>query len=350
MARGTEHVLLRELREQPKAIRETVEVNRNEFDQVAGLLTRKRIHFLGMGSSYFASLYGAYLLADFTDSTVVNHLASEFVHYPSTIPKNEISIVLSQSGASIETVKATRLLKKHNNFVVGVTNEPESTLAKLSDRVVLTHAGEERASSTKTFASTLAILYCLTVALAGRRKAIGERRCELLIEGIVRMSRKLDVNLDAWDHYARHQSTKLANCRAAMVLARGPNLAAALQGALLLKEVAKIPAEGMSSGEFAHGPIEAVSDRICVVILGGGRTSRLQDRLAFRSKNLHAKTIMISPYVVRGIVSMAHRETDENLAVFPCVVLLELLAYHTALNRRLNPDRFKFIKKVTTRE
>ena len=99
-----------------------------------------------MGSSYVASLYASYLLAELTRSAAENHLASEFIHYPSTIAANEISIALSQSGESIETVKAVQLLKRKGNFVVGVTNDPKSTLAKLSDRVVLTHAGKERAS------------------------------------------------------------------------------------------------------------------------------------------------------------------------------------------------------------
>lgn len=347
---ANEYVLLRELREQPNAVRETIDAESHELDQIARLLKRRRIHFLGMGSSYFASLYATYLLSELTHNAAVNHLACEFVHYPSAIGASEVSVAVSQSGESIETVNAVRLLKKKGNFVVAVTNEPESALARLSDRVVLTHAGRERASSTKTFASTLAIFYCLIVTLAACTKGISERRRDLLLERIVRMSRTLDMGLGSWNDDARSQSDKLVNCRAAMILARGPNMAAALQGALLLKEVAKIPAEGMSSGEFAHGPVEAVSRRISVVVLGGGRTSKLQYRLALRSKAFHARSLMITPGEVRGVDSICYGEIDENLAVFPCAALLELLAYHTALKKRLNPDHFKFIQKVTTRE
>jgi glucosamine--fructose-6-phosphate aminotransferase (isomerizing) len=303
-----------------------------------------------MGSSYFASLYATYLLSELTHTAAANHLASEFVHYPPAIGASDVFVAVSQSGESIETVKAVRLLKKKGNFVVGVTNEPESVVARLSDRVLLTHAGKERASSTKTFASTLAIFYCLIVALAARTREIGVRRMDLLLERMVRMSRTLDASLVSWDDDARFQSNKLVNCRAAMLLARGPNLAAALQGALLLKEVAKIPAEGLSSGEFAHGPMEAVSRRISVVVLGGGRTSKLQHQLALRSKALHARTLMITPTEVRGVDSICYGEINEYLAVFPCAALLELLAYHTSLKKRLNPDHFKFIRKVTTRE
>jgi glucosamine--fructose-6-phosphate aminotransferase (isomerizing) len=125
---------------------------------------------------------------------------------------------------------------------------------------------------------------------------------------------------------------------------------AALQGALLMKEIAKIPAEGMSSGEFAHGPVEAASNRIGVVVLGGGRTSKLQYRVALRAKALHCRTLMIAPREARSLDSIGFGEIDENLAVFPSAVLLELLAYHIALGKRINPDRFRVIHKVTTRE
>jgi len=345
-----ENLLFRELSEQADAIRRTVSNEKDEADRVARLLGRRRIHFLGMGSSYFASLYGSYLLANLTHATAMTHLASEFVHYPSTIGAKEVCLALSQSGESIETVNTVRLLRRKRNLVIGVTNDPRSTLAKLSDHVLLTHAGSEKASSTKTFAATLAMVYCLTAALAARSKQIGEMKKELLVNELMRVSRAIDTRLAEWNHEAKAQSIKFANCRASLVLARGPNLPAALQGALLLKEVAKIPAEGMSSGEFTHGPVEILSRQISTVVLGGGRTSRLQHQLALRSNTIHSNTLMITPSAVGNLESICHGETNENLAVFPCVAILELLAYQTALKRKLDPDRFRFIHKVTIRE
>jgi glutamine---fructose-6-phosphate transaminase (isomerizing) len=345
-----DHFLFRELQDQPSVVRKIVDGERDELDRIARLLGRRRIHFLGMGSSYFASLYGNYLLAKLAHRTAQTHPASEFVHYPSAIPASEICVALSQSGESVETVKAVRLLKKKGNFVVGVTNEPKSPLARVSDRVVLMHAGKERASSTKTFAATLAILYCLVVGIAARGGEMDARTKDSHLEKILRMSRKLDISLDAWNNDARLQSRKFANSRAAIVLARGPNLSAALQGALLFKEVAKLPAEGMSSGEFAHGPVEVLSREIGLIVLGGGRTSGLQYRLALRSKSLQARTLMITSRALMNVDSIRYDGIDEYLAVFPCVMILELLAYHTALKKRLNPDQFRFIHKVTTRE
>ncbi len=347
---SSKHTLLREILEQPAAIRNTIGAERNEIDRVARLLRKKRIHFIGMGSSYFASVYANYLLTELIHSAPVNHLASEFIHYPSTIPTNEITVALSQSGESIETVKAIQILNKKGNFVIAVTNEPRSTLARLSDRVLVTHAGEERASSTKTFASTLAILYCLISSVAAQTRQNSERKRDALVEKLLQMTRAMDDSMESWSQNAKRQASMLLSCEAAVILGRGPCLPGALQGALLLKEVAKFPAEGMSSGEFAHGPIEAISKKITVVVLGGGRTSKLQYRLALRTKRLHANVLMITPREVRNMNSISYGETDEVLAIFPSVTLLELLAYHAAVRKGLNPDHFNVIRKVTTRE
>ena len=136
-------MLLREIREQPNAIRNTIEAESREVDRVAINLRRRRIHFLGMGSSYLASIYARYLLGEFTQKGAENHLASEFIHYPSQIASNDVVVALSQSGESIETVRAVQALKKKRNLVIGITNEPKSPLAALSDQVLLTHAGRK---------------------------------------------------------------------------------------------------------------------------------------------------------------------------------------------------------------
>ena len=179
---------------------------------------------------------------------------------------------------------------------------------------------------------------------------ISERKRDLLARGLLQTTLTMEERLEAWNNDARSSAGELAHCQAAMILGRGPSLAGALQGALLLKEVAKIPAEGMSSGEFSHGPLEAISRKISVVVLGGGRTSTLQYRLALRSKALGASVLMLTPHRVKNVKSICFGKNTEILTIFPCTVLLELLAYHCALRQRLNPDQLNFIQKVTTRE
>jgi glucosamine--fructose-6-phosphate aminotransferase (isomerizing) len=343
-----EHVLLREIHEQPIAMRETLDAERRQISEVARFLGRKHLHFLGMGSSYFASLYAKYLFQE--QRLVEAHLASEFVHYPLAPEPKDVFVAISQSGESVETVKTAELLNGKHTPILGITNDPESRLAKLSDQVLLTHAGKEKASSTKTFSSTLALLYELANTLAARTGRINQRRKDLLSNRLTQTILVLEDRFGGWEESSRVWAGRLASCRSAMVIGRGPKLIAALQGALLLKEVVKLPAEGLSGGEFTHGPIEAVSKDIGVIVLGGGATAGLQIKLAERAKTLGGRVLMLAPLKVRKIDSIDFGRLDEALMVFPCNILLNLLTYHAAIKNGLNPDRFNVISKITRRE
>ena len=303
-----------------------------------------------MGSSYFVSLYAKYLFQELAQKRVESHLASEFIHYPPTIKSDDAFVAISQSGDSIETVKAVQLLKRKHALVLGITNNPKSSVAKLCNHVLLTHAGEERCSSTKTFTSTLALLYDLATAVAVRNGSISQRTGDVRLNRLMQTILTLVERFGEWEEESRLWAGRLASCRSAMVIGRGPNLVAALQTALLLKEVAKLPAEGMSGGEFTHGPIEAISNKIGVIVLGGGRTARLQIKLAHRAKSLGAHVQMLAPHKVQNIDSVGFGDFDEALMVFPCMIILNLLIYNAAVSKGLNPDKFNVISKVTRRE
>lgn len=345
-----EHVLLHEIREQPNAIRDTLFMERRQISHTANALGRRHLHFLGMGSSYLASLYAKYLLQELAQRRVETHLASEFIHYPPALERSDVFVAISQSGESIETVKAAEFLKRRHVPILGITNDSRSKLAKLSNQLLITHAGKERCSSTKTFTSTLALLHDFATATALHAGRIDEQRQELLSNSLMRTVLSLEKRLGGWEEASRLWASRLASCRSVMVVGRGPNVVAALQGALLLKEIAKIPAEGMSGGEFSHGPIEATSNQMAVVVLGGGRTGRLQSKLAHRTNSLGGRVLMVAPREVRGIDSISFGEGDEALTIFPCIVVLNLLAYYAAIKNGLNPDKFSIISKITRRE
>ena len=347
----SEHLLLHEIREQPAAIRDTLTVERPHILNTANVLCRKHLHFIGMGSSYLASLYAKYLLEEMAQRRVENHLASEFIHYPpSSFERGDAFVATSQSGESVETVKAVELVRKRNVPLLGITNDSTSKLARLSDHVLLTHAGIERCSSTKTFTSTLALFHEFAAASAVHAGKINERKCNLLSNHLMRTAARLEENLDAWEREAHRWANKLASSRSVMVVGRGSNLIAALQGTLLLKEIAKIPAEGMSGGEFSHGPIESLSRHIAVVVLGGGRTANLQINLAKRARAIGARVLLLAPSKFPEVDSISLGETDEALTVFPCIVLLNLLAYFAATKNGIDPDKFNIISKITRRE
>ena len=347
---SSEHLLLNEIREQPTTILDTLEAEKKSLPQAANFLIRRDIHFLGMGSSYCAGLYARYLLQEMAARRSEVHLASEFIHYPQDVVANDAFVAISQSGESVETVKAVELLKRKRALVLGITNNPESKLARLSNQTLLTHAGTEKVSATKSFTSTLTLLHMLSATISRRTGKINERKLSQLSNQLTKTASNLKHDFGRLEESCKPSSEQLAGSRSGMIVGRGPNLVAALQGALIFKEVAKIPTEGMSGGEFTHGPMEAVSKEMGVVVLGGGRTRELQAKLAGRAKTLGAYVLLLAPDASDGLDSIQFSACEESLMIFPCNVILNLLTYFTALRRGLNTDKFSVISKITRTE
>jgi glucosamine--fructose-6-phosphate aminotransferase (isomerizing) len=345
---SSKHILLQEIREQPRAILDTIELESQEIRRVSSHLRGRRIRFLGMGSSYYASVYAKYLLQDLAQADVEAWTASEFVHYPSAVSSKDVVVTVSQSGESIETVRAVQLLKKARIRVLGITNQPESTLAKLSDTLLLTHAGKEKASATKTFVAALALLNQLAVSTALKVGQISESKAAELARRLLICAREMEDELPSLEERVKPWGQSLAKSSAAMILGRGFDFAGAMQGALLIKEVAKIPTEAMTGGEFMHGPIEIVTQDLLVVALSSGRSTTLMRQLGRRIGKIGGRFMILSPY--KGINTVTFREKNEILTIFPSTVLLELLTYFSALEIGLDPDHFRFISKVTTAE
>lgn len=343
------HQLLQEIREQPNAILETLTQEIDEIEHVAKVLPRT-VRFLGMGSSYYASLYAKYMLQQFAHLDVRVELASEFLHYPPHIRRGEVFVAISQSGESVETVKAVRFIRKKHASVIGVTNGPETSLAALSCRVLLTHAGEERASATKTFTSTLALLHHLAFATGARRGLVSRSIFNRSSVRLIECAQSMRDEMPEWERKTKRVVVRLGLRRSIAVLGRGYNLAAALQGALLLKEVAKLHSEAMSGGEFMHGPIEMASRDLAAIVLTGGRTSPLMLRLARKLKKYGVTVLTIGPESTRSIKAISLRGREQTLMPISSIVCLDLLAYFFALKRRLNPDKFRHISKVTISE
>jgi glucosamine--fructose-6-phosphate aminotransferase (isomerizing) len=349
MSSENEHQLLKEIREQPNAILETLAQESKAIERAAEALSRD-VCFLGMGSSYCASLYAKYLLQEISHIDVRVEFSSEFLHYPPHIHSRGIFLAISQSGESVETVKAVRLLKRKHVTVIGVTNQPNSSLAALSDRLLLTHAGEERASATKTFTSTLAILHHLALSAGVREALVSHGKFRRLSAGLTECAQSMKREIPQWEINIKRIAVRLREPRSIAIVGRGFNLAAAQQGAILLKEVAKLPAEGMSGGEFVHGPLEMASRELLAIVLTNGRTSLLMRRLVGRLKRYGTDVLTIGPDSAGSTRAICPRETEQTLIPISSIVCLDLLAYFLALKRRLNPDKFRHISKVTLAE
>jgi glucosamine--fructose-6-phosphate aminotransferase (isomerizing) len=317
-----EHQLLKEIREQPAAILETLTKESGEIERAAKALPRS-LCFLGMGSSYYASLYAKYLLQEVAHIDARVELSSEFLHYPPHVRRGQVFVAVSQSGESVETVKVVRFLKKKHAPVMAVTNRADSNLAALSQRNLLTHAGEERAGATKTFTSTLALMHRLAYSAGAHGGFVSSSRFRRSSAGLVECAQSIQRMIPEWEAETKRLADRFANDRGIAVLGRGYNLAAALQGAILLKEVAKIPAEGMSAGEFAHGPIEMASHGMLAIVLLGGHTSRLMRSLVRKLGGYGTDVLTIGPERVGSTEAVCLDERDQTLIPISSIVCLD---------------------------
>ena len=343
--------LLKEIYEQPEAISNTLE---NGFETINSLFRDKplggRIVFLGMGSSYFASIYAKYLFSKFPKISVDVISAAEYLHYPMFIDNKSLIFAISQSGESIETVKVVKKLWKKGLKTCCLTNSPDSSLARLSDYVLLTYAGEEKCSATKTFLATLALIYMLWVNAGAKKSYFTNRYKKNAVRKLSGIAGIIQDKLDSWNNICQNLAPKVNNANSLIILGRGYNLCTALQGSLLFKEVSKIHAEGMAGGRFRHGPIDLTNPNLLVISLATGRTKQLMYKIAEEVKTLGGGSILITDE--KSIATdddVFVDKVDEPLSPILFTVPLELIAYNSAISKGLDPD-FRRVPKITSIE
>jgi len=343
------HNLLKEIYEQPKAIIDTLA---KSHDKVRSLVHDKpmedRIIFIGMGSSYFASIYAKYLFSNLPKMNVDAISAAEFLHYIPYVEDKTLIFAMSQSGESIETVKVVKELKKKSFQVWCITNSAISNLATLSDEALLTYAGEEKCSATKTFLATIALLYVFWIKSGIKRGYFPDEHDKKATRKLARMARIIADRLDLWNDLCRGLASRVNNANSLIVLSRGYNLCAALQGSLLFKEVSKIHAEAVMGGDFRHGPIELTNPKLLIISLAAGRTKQLMHRIAKEVKTLGGDSILITDdksIITDGDILVD--KIDEPLSPILFTVPLELIAYNSAILKGRNPDSPQYMSKIT---
>lgn len=343
------HRLLEEIYEQPDALLSTL---RGCLRDLRFLRDResipKYIVFTGMGSSYFASLYAECLFSSFPIFHVDSLLASQQLYYPKPIGKESLVIAISQSGESVETVNVAAKLKEKGVEIWCITNCNESTLAKISDVSMLLYAGEEKCSTTKTFLSTIALIYMLWANIGVKEGYLPKSYVNNAEKNIREVSEFIRNNLDFWNMLARSLALKVINSRSVIILGRGYNLCTALEGALLFKEVSKIHAEAMDGGQYRHGPIELTSPELLVITLATGVTKHLMIKLAKETKKFGGNAMLISAskeFIEESDIHL--NEIEEPLSPILLTVPLQLIAYNSAVLKGRNPDFSEYSAKVT---
>ena len=361
---GYRHYMLKEIYEQPTAIGDTLQSFFNPAGQTVNLpdlpfdiAAVPRITIAACGTAYYAGLVAKYWLEQVARIPVEIDLASELRYREAPMPEGGMMLVVSQSGETADTLASLRYARAQGQHIVSVVNVPESSIARESDVVLPTKAGPEiGVASTKAFTTQLTTLACLAISAAIARGAIDHTREAALTRSIAEVpSRAAEVL--AHDDAIRDIARTVAEARDVLYLGRGTAYPIALEGALKLKEISYIHAEGFASGEMKHGPIALIDESVPVIVVAP--SDALFDKSASNTEEVIArggKVIFLSdrPGIERlGGKAMASVElplVDPFVAPILYAIPVQLLAYHVAVIRGTDVDQPRNLAKSVTVE
>ncbi|GAB6124675.1 glutamine--fructose-6-phosphate transaminase (isomerizing) [Humidesulfovibrio idahonensis] len=262
---GFKHFMLKEIFEQPKVIRDcllgridaaTSQVRLPELDK---LPTPERLHIVACGTSYHAGLWGMYLLEKYAKIPVQVEIASEFRYRDPILPKNSVVLAISQSGETMDTMAGIKLAKSRGLPVIGLCNVVGSSISREADYVMYSQAGPEiSVASTKAMCSQLTALLLLTLYWGRRTGAMTEADCAAMVRELTHLPQVLEGALPGLRTTAQQLARHYSEATSFLYLGRGPSFPLALEGALKLKEISYIHAEGYAAGEMKHGPIALI--------------------------------------------------------------------------------------------
>ena len=361
-----EHFMLKEIYEQPQTIEETFRGRlRPESTEIllGGLLNifpdilkAQRIIIIGCGTSWHAALIGEYLLEEYAQIPVEVEYASEFRYRKPVIGENDLVIVISQSGETADTLAALQLAKEKNATVIGICNVVGSTLARETKAGIFTHAGTEiGVASTKAFTAQVTVLTMLALKLAKARNTITDEEYAMLLHELADIPRKGRLILEQ-NGKIRAIAEKYKDAVNALYLGRGYLFPVALEGALKLKEISYIHAEGYAAGEMKHGPIALVDDQLPVIVVAP--QDDYYEKIVSNIEEVKARKGNVIAVVTEGdkvLKEMVHDHLEipaSHPAVAPLLAImpLQLLAYHIALLRGCNVDQPRNLAKSVTVE
>jgi len=361
---GYEHFMLKEIYEQPTAIRTTITpriVDGLPHLEESGMTKEmlkgyERIFIVACGTAMHAGLVGEYLIEKIARVDVTVDIASEFRYRDPIISDKDLVILISQSGETADTLAALRLAKEKGATVMSIVNVKGSSIARESDIVVYTHAGPEIAvASTKAYAVQLAIMYLLAFELAWAKGVIDETECKRLVEVLLDIPNKIEEALESED-ICQYISSKLISADSLLYIGRGLDYALSMEGSLKLKEVSYIHSESYAAGELKHGTISLVTEQMPVIAVA--TQSDLFDKTISNVKEVKsrgAKTVMVckntadvdsdvADYVIKLPV------VEDVLMPIITVIPLQLIAYYTSVLKGCDVDKPRNLAKSVTVE
>lgn len=363
---GFPHFMLKEIYEQPHSIRDSMrgrllvkegKVNLGGIkDYEKKIVNAKRIIFVACGTSWHAGLVGEYLFEDLARIPVEVEYASEFRYRKPIISEEDVVIAISQSGETADTLAAIELAKSKGATIIGICNVVGSTIPRTTHCGSYTHAGPEiGVASTKAFTAQITVLALMALRIAHQRSTISESRYYELISELDAVPLKIEKVLKR-NEEVKKLAALFKNVRNFLYLGRGYTFPVALEGALKLKEISYIHAEGYPAAEMKHGPIALIDDDMPVVVIAtkGAWYEKVLSNIE-EVKARKGKIIAVVTERDRQVKNIADYvieipETDEILVPHISVVPLQLLAYHIAVLRGCNIDQPRNLAKSVTVE
>ena len=364
---GYEHFMLKEIFEQPKSIHDTMRGRllvgegiikmAGIWDHIERFKNANRIIIIACGTSWHAGLIGEYLIEEFARIPVEVEYASEFRYRNPIITDKDVVIAISQSGETADTMAALKLAKERGAFIYGICNVVDSSIARITDAGSYTHAGPEiGVASTKAFTAQLTILSLIALKLGKHNGNLGNAEFMSLIAELDAIPKRIEDVLTATHELTQNIAKDFVNATNFLYLGRGYNYPAALEGALKLKEISYIHAEGYPAAEMKHGPIALIDENMPIVIIAPKKGH--YDKIVSNVQEIKARKGKVIAVVNRGdqqVSAMADYvieipETSECFSPILASVPLQLLAYYIAVYRGANVDQPRNLAKSVTVE
>jgi glutamine-fructose-6-phosphate transaminase (isomerizing) len=361
---GYEHYMLKEIHEQPQAVKDTLAayVKEGKIDFAEGGLDWKelkevtRFYFVACGSAYHVSLVAKNVIEDLTDIPVECDVASEFRYRNPKLQEGGMVVVISQSGETADSIAALRLAKEKGLPVLSIVNVLGSTIARESDHVLYTCAGPEiSVATTKAYSAQLIICYLLALEIARGQARLNAEEYEKKIQALQELPEKIQKILDDKER-VQWFAAKYANAKDIFFIGRGLDYAIAMEGSLKLKEISYIHSEAYAAGELKHGTISLIEDGTLVV--GILTQKKLFDKtvsnlLETRSRGADLMGLtMYGNYATEDSVDFCVYvpKTDDDFAASLAIIPLQLFAYYVSVSKGLNVDKPRNLAKSVTVE
>jgi glutamine---fructose-6-phosphate transaminase (isomerizing) len=363
---GYEHFMLKEIHEQPRSIKDSL---RGRLDAEKGIVNlggiadyinkmanAKRIIIVACGTSWHAGLVAEYLIEDLARIPVEVEYASEFRYRNPIIDENDIVIAISQSGETADTLAAIELAKSKGATIIGVCNVVGSSIPRTTHAGSYTHAGPEiGVASTKAFTAQVTVLTLMALYLGHKKGTIPTSKFNQLLIGLQNIPDKVEQALKV-DSQIQYISDIFKNAKNFLYLGRGYSFPVALEGALKLKEISYIHAEGYPAAEMKHGPIALIDEEMPVVVIATKGNS--YEKVISNIQEVKARKGKIIAVVTEGDTEVKHMadftieipEAEEILMPLISVIPLQLLSYHIAVLRGCNVDQPRNLAKSVTVE